>query len=199
MSSPLSSNLITHGSSSALTNDIRGLKAPIEIPNPWLWMAWLAAALVAAVLCWWAWKRWHRAKEVKAPEIIVPPHDRAREKLRAALALIAEPRPFCIAVSDTIRVYLEERFRLHAPERTTEEFLDELQKSATLSFDQKQTLGEFLQRCDLVKFARYEPGEPELRELYEAAVRLVAETEPFQSTPGTPDQPPGSRSQSQTA
>jgi len=44
--------------------------------------------------------------------------------------------------------------------------------------DQKESLGEFLKRCDLVKFARYEPGEPELRDLHQSAVRLVEETEP---------------------
>jgi hypothetical protein len=94
------------------------------------------------------------------------------------LALIATPRPFCIMVSDTIRIYLEERFDFHAPERTTEEFLYELKSTNRLTPDQKTSLGEFLERCDLVKFARYEPSEPELRELHSSAVRLLDETEP---------------------
>ena len=81
-------------------------------------------------------------------------------------------------VSDTIRWYLEERFSFRAPERTTEEFLYELQGTDLLTPDQKTSLGEFLQRCDLVKFARYEPGEPELRDLHDSALRLVEETEP---------------------
>ena len=41
---------------------------------------------------------------------LVPPHVRAKQKLQEALALINQPRPFCIVVSDTIRFYLEERF-----------------------------------------------------------------------------------------
>jgi hypothetical protein len=86
-------------------------------------------------------------------------------------------------VSDTIRVYLEERFDFHAPERTTEEFLYELQDTNLLLPDQKASLGEFLTRCDLVKFARYEPAEPELRGLHEAAVRLVDETKPRPAPP----------------
>jgi hypothetical protein len=44
--------------------------------------------------------------------------------------------------------------------------------------EQKESLGKFLESCDLVKFAKYEPGEPELRELHDSAVRLVEETEP---------------------
>jgi hypothetical protein len=77
-----------------------------------------------------------------------------------------------------IRFYLEERFDFRAPERTTEEFLHELRATNLLLPDQKASLGEFLSRCDLVKFARYEPGESELRDLHVSAVRLVDETEP---------------------
>ena len=44
--------------------------------------------------------------------------------------------------------------------------------------EQKESLGGFLASCDLVKFAKYEPGEKELRELHSSALRLVEETEP---------------------
>jgi len=56
--------------------------------------------------------------------------------------------------------------------------LHELQATDLLSPEQTESLGRFLESCDLVKFARYEPGEPELRELHGSAVRLVEETEP---------------------
>ena len=108
----------------------------------------------------------------------VPPHVRAKHKLQQALALIGQPKPFCTVVSDTVRSYLEERFTFRAPERTTEEFLHELQATNLLLPDQKDSLGEFLKQCDLVKFARYEPREAELHNLHDSAVRLVEETEP---------------------
>ena len=73
------------------------------------------------------------------------------------------------------------------PERTTEEFLYELQGTNLLTPDQKESLGEFLKRCDLVKFAKYEPGEPELRDLHDSAVRLVEETEPDSMAPTLQD------------
>src|SRR5204863_5993889 len=76
------------------------------------------------------------------------------------------------------RIYLEERFNFHAPERTTEEFLYELRETNLLTATQKESLGGFLQSCDLVKFALYEPGQPELRDLHASALRLVEETEP---------------------
>ncbi len=100
--------------------------------------------------------------------------------LERALAFIVEPKQFCTLVSDTIRTYLEERFDFHAPERTTEEFLHELQATNLLTAEQKEKLGEFLQQCDLVKFAKYEPGENELLELHSSALRLVEETEPVE-------------------
>ena len=108
---------------------------------------------------------------------IIPPHVRAKNKLREALSLISDPRLFCIAVSDALRVYLEERFNFRAPERTTEEFLLDLQQTTLLSPEQKESLTAFLQECDLVKFARFEPNEDELRGLHDAALRLIDETQ----------------------
>jgi hypothetical protein len=150
----------------------------VEIPNVWLWVAiGVAALIVVALIVGLVLYFALRKKEVPVVPPI-PPHVRAKQKLQEALALIAQPKPFCILVSDTLRVYLEERFTFRAPERTTEEFLHELQATDRLLPDQKESLGEFLKQCDLVKFARYEPREVELRGLHESAVRLVEETEP---------------------
>jgi hypothetical protein len=107
---------------------------------------------------------------------------------------MGQAREFCIAVSDTVRWYLEERFEFRAPERTTEEFLIELQATNLLTPDRKQSLSEFLQRCDLVKFARYEPGRPELQDLHAAAVRLVEETEPVPTAPESDEPTPQANS-----
>jgi len=121
---------------------------------------------------------WLRRRFFKpAPAIVVPPHVRARQRLREALSLIQDARLFCIAVSDALRIYLEERFSFRAPERTTEEFLLDLQRTTLLSPEQKESLTAFLQECDLVKFARFEPNEDELRRLHDAALRLVDETQ----------------------
>jgi hypothetical protein len=162
----------------ANVSDIRDIKPPIAIPNGWEWLWWALAALAIAGMAIFAWRWWQRRKANQPVEPPVPAHIRAKQKLGEALALISQPKPFCILVSDTVRVYLEERFDFHAPERTTEEFLYELRDTDLLLPEQKESLGNFLESCDLVKFARYEPGEPELRELHGSAVRLVDETEP---------------------
>ena len=150
----------------------------MEIVGGWAWLWWLllVAAVAVAALLLWRWLKQRKLNVVLPPPI--PSHVRAKQKLQEALALITQPKPFVIAVSDTARTYLEERFNFHAPERTTEEFLRELAGTKLLLPDQKESLGNFLASCDLVKFAKYEPGEKELLELHGSAVRLVEETEP---------------------
>jgi len=159
-------------------NDIRDLKPPVKIPGGWEWLGWTLGALAVIALLLWFWRRWQKRRALVPPVPVIPAHVRAKQKLQEALAFMLQPKPFCILVSDTVRCYLEERFTFRAPERTTEEFLHELRGTDLLTPDQKDSLGEFLQRCDLVKFAKYEPGEPELRDLHGSAVRLVEETEP---------------------
>jgi hypothetical protein len=159
------------------TNELRDIKPPVEIPSGWEWVWWalgIAAALALAYLLW----RYLRKSRAPVPLPPVPPHIRARQKLQEALALLNRPMEFVVAVSDAIRHYLEERFDFRAPERTTEEFMRELQQTDLLSASQKESLASFLQRCDLVKFAKYEPSQAELLHLHEAALRLVTETEP---------------------
>jgi hypothetical protein len=159
-------------------NDIRDIKPPVEIPSGWEWLWWVLAALATIAVAIMIWRWWQKRRSQIPVVPPVPAHVRAKEMLEKALALIAHPKPFCTLVSDTVRTYLEERFDFHAPERTTEEFLHELRGTNLLSVEQKEKLGEFLGCCDLVKFAKYEPIENELRDLHGSALRLVEETEP---------------------
>lgn len=168
-------------------DDIRDIKPPIEISDglAWFWWMLIVVALLVASLLLWRWWRNRKTNIVLPPPI--PAHVRAKQRLDQALALITQPKPFVIAVSDTARAYLEERFNFHAPERTTEEFLRELAGTKLLLPEQKESLGGFLASCDLVKFAKYEPGENELRGLHTSALRLVEETEPQPETPAASD------------
>jgi hypothetical protein len=180
-----------NNAASTAASDIRDIKPPVEIPNGWAWLWWGLVVLAAAVAALLLWRRWKNRKMNVVLPPPIPAHLRARQKLAEALALISQPKPFCILVSDTARFYLEERFQFHAPERTTEEFLRELGGTELLMPEQKESLGDFLASCDLVKFAKYEPGENELRELHSSALRLVEETEPVEV------QSPKSKAQSQ--
>ena len=87
-----------------------------------------------------------------------------------------ESRPYATESSAIIRRYIETRFALSAPRRSTEEFLAEAQQSPKLDPQHRALLGDFLRICDLLKFARTFANRAELKELHEAAVRFVKET-----------------------
>jgi len=170
---------------SAAVQDIRPIRDPVPLgPDlTWLWILLAVAAL--AGFAWWWFTR--KKPAVVDPALLIPPHRRAKERLRGATELLSDPYAFCSLVSDVIRVYLEERFNLHAPDRTTEEFLDELRNSSRLNEEHKALLENFLMKCDLVKFAREEPSEPELRGLLDAALRLIDETREVSVPAATPE------------
>ena len=186
MASSNSSALVlpsTPAGTNAVMEDIRPLKPPVPIPSSYGWVWWVLAVAAAAALAWWAWKKFRKKGDVVPTRVSIPPHRKAKDRLRAAGELYSDPYRFCSLVSDVVREYLEERFSLHAPDRTTEEFLEEMRGSESLTQAQKELLQDFLTRCDLVKFARHEPTVEELKELLESALRLVDETAPTAETP----------------
>ena len=109
-------------------------------------------------------------------------HETALNDLRRLLAKgwieTENFEPFYIELSSIIRRYLENRFGLRAPERTTEEFIREAATSRLLSSDHQMLTSEFLEQCDLVKFARHRPQRADMQNGYDAAERLVRETIP---------------------
>lgn len=159
--------------------DIRPLKGPVEIPSNFAWLWWIVAVALVALAAWFIWRKlWLKKAEPKRA-VIIPPHRKAKDQLRHAAELMSDPYKFCSLVSDVLRGYVEERFQLKAPERTTEEFMGELRTSVKLHPNHKSLLEDFLVRCDLVKFARFEPTVPELEGLLDSAYRFVEETAPL--------------------
>ena len=85
-------------------------------------------------------------------------------------------KEFFTRVSDIARLYMENRFNIHAPHMTTEEFLYYLGISGHLNDTQKISLKEFLNSCDMVKFAKYAPTTIEALRNFDLAKRLVDDT-----------------------
>jgi len=162
--------------------DIRDIKGAVDISTGNEALFWLFGALalfvIIAIVVWFVRRQLAKRSVELAPPQPPPPHVVAWRQLQDALGLIHDAERFCTEVSLVVRVYLEGRFSLQAPDRTTEEFLFELQSSNRLVDDHKELLREFLGECDMVKFARAEPPETELRRLHESASRLVGETQP---------------------
>ena len=94
--------------------------------------------------------------------------------------------PFYVELSAIVRRYLEARFGLRAPERTTEEFIRDALTSKKLSDPHRDLVAGFLEQSDLVKFARHAPGPTDMRNALESAERLVHETMPVEPEPVRP-------------
>jgi len=154
--------------------DIRDIRGPKHIPSPWLWAAWLAGGLAAAALGYGAW-RWSRRAFFK----VKLPHEIALDRLEEARALMQTEtaREFSIAVSEIVRDYIEDRFQVRAPRRTTEEFLyDLLESPDALLAGHRELLGDFLHHCDLAKFARWILSVEEMEIMLQSARTFVIET-----------------------
>ena len=162
--------------------DMKGIfEAPPRESDPTLLYVALGAGalafatIAAAVL----WKR--RPARVVAPPL---PHEIAYDRLRRliALDLVAkgEIERFFVLLSGILRDYIEHRFSVMAPERTTEEFLVEATRDVALSAH-RTTLGQFLSLCDEVKFARFQPEETAIQAAFDVTKRFIQETTPHGS------------------
>ena len=96
-------------------------------------------------------------------------HTRLQELVDEDLIGSGRIQEFYIRLSDIIRRYIEDRFGIRAPERTTEEFLAEVSSGNVLKERDTALLDEFLAHCDLVKFAKHQPTEGEIQKSFDSA------------------------------
>jgi len=169
------------------TNDlfsgIRDIKQPVSLADAMRarWKRLVAGGLVlAAVMAGAVVLATHFMRRARRPAPPVPAHEVAYAALRALFArnlveagLIKE---YYFELSAILRHYIENRFGLRAPERTTEEFLAELGSSGTLVERHRQLLADFLAECDLVKFANYGASQADAQRAHDRAVSFIEET-----------------------
>ncbi|MEC9372395.1 MAG: BatD family protein, partial [Planctomycetota bacterium] len=158
---------------------------PVADPPPNVWLAWgviagsLAGVILLAVL---AGAMIQRSRRPAPP---LPAHEAARQRLIDLLGgdLLASGRykAFYNELSLILRQYIEDRFALAAPERTTEEFLHESAASRRFTAEQERTLRAFLSHCDLVKFAELQPDEAQVNESVATVQRFIESTIPDES------------------
>ncbi len=148
-----------------------------------LWISLAAAALIAAGVVIGLRLRPKRPVEIR--RVYRAAHEIAFEMLQAIsrenLVEQGRVKEFYEKLSICLRQYIENRFRLRAPEQTTEEFLEQLKTSDALKLEYKQQLQKFLEHCDLVKFARYQPSHEQINESLTIAEQFVEQTRSEQS------------------
>ena len=157
--------------------DIRDIRGPISIPYSWLWAAYVLAglALVAALYGVWRWYSRQPPPRIRNPdEIALERLEKARELMTPERA-----REYSFAVSEITREYIEARFHERAARRTTEDFLHSLAaQTGTPLSEHSSLLEDFLQYCDLAKFARWQLSPTDMASMYESARTFILETRP---------------------
>jgi hypothetical protein len=157
--------------------DLEGvLTIPVQPSYGWIW-GLLAAGFIVAFLFWIRW-RGRQARELI--RIFRPAHEIAYDRLRSLVSQdlvgAGKVKEFYERISDILRHYIEHRFNLKAPERTTEEFLMELTSVQVLNPPDQERLGEFLQHCDLVKFAKYTPTTEQIQKTFDLVKDFIETT-----------------------
>jgi len=136
------------------------------------WMIFVGSLVVLTIigLAIWYGRRFFRKKQVTLSP---------RERALAALSEIESeveriaPYQFSIRVSNILRRYVVEQFDLPMTRQTSVEFLNAIASAPNFGDEEKALLADFLNRCDLIKFARYEATPEDSRLLLDEARQFV--------------------------
>ena len=172
------------------SGNIRDIKGPLAIPfSVVALLPWLAALAVVGTAAYWLYRRYQRRQRPEVQVPVVPPrpaHEVAYELLDALeasrLLELGEVKTYHIRISDIMRIYVDGRFGVEAMEMTTGGVLLGLRRTGAVS----KVVADFrqlLDRCDLVKFARFKPDVSACRDLVPLGRRLVDVTRPSDQVP----------------
>ena len=155
-----------------LAEEFHDITGPVDyfLLKAWMIVCGVAAVLLVIALTTWLIKRWrNRAVVVKTPR------ERALDQLVRIQSQIDKltPYQFSIRVSDILRRYVTEQYQLPVTRQTSVEFLNALAATSPFSNEEQSLLSDFLNRCDLIKFARYEASTEDSRLLLDEADKFV--------------------------
>ena len=164
--------------------DIRDIKEPVEIPQPfghWKLLFGIMVAIAILAAAYYLWRKRNDKPMIpfRKPIVIKPAHEIA---LKALIRLKKENlvekenlSPYFTELSKILREYIENRYFLKALEMTTTEMLDAIENE--LLYDTiGDTVKSVLTESDLVKFARFKPELSVGRKLLDNTVALVEKT-----------------------
>jgi hypothetical protein len=153
---------------SPAAEDIIDIRPPIHIAAPFPWLVVSAAVVGLAGMSAAAWKLLRRQRSKFAYEIALERLENTRPLMREFHA-----EPFCLAVSDVVRGFIEEVLPVRAMHRTTNEFLHDVSLSDLQLAPHREALANFLQHCDLAKFARWSLSIPQMEAMLSSAKDFV--------------------------
>ncbi len=164
--------------------DIADIKPLQTLPLPaWVYVVIAVALLVLAGAGYGLFVLWRKCRQQPQPKPIAPPkppYQLALEKLAALesypLNSQEEFKKFYSDLSDILRQFIEDYYRISALEHITSEILYALR--AKLSAEQLERYRQILERADLVKFAKFYPSKIEARESLMLSKAVVESTMP---------------------
>jgi hypothetical protein len=146
------------------------------VPSQMKWLSWIGSAggmLALSAAVWAVLRRWRRASQS------LPPHKLALQELtqlqKASIPSLNRA-DYHTLLADVIRRYIAERYALPATRLTTAEFLATMRASGRASVEQQELLRDFLELCDLAKFAPVGSSPEECREATALARAFVERT-----------------------
>ena len=169
----------------------KDVKPPLSIPLTLAEIAqYLGVILLIAALCYFGYRYWKKRKQQVKGEVYVPPPRPAHIVALEELTILKEKRlwqqgfikQYYSEVSEIIRRYIENRFKLMALEQTTDEIMYGLKRLYVKPAicGKVETL---LQLSDLVKFAKYQPGISEHEVILSIAFDIVEATKAAEVKP----------------
>jgi hypothetical protein len=184
LTDPLSFSVLTVPVDTTLAiKDIHGVvDVPFEIGDyiPWILGGLVLVAMLIGGIYWWKQRKKPESAS-KVPEKLIPAWERAilalEEVDREAAWRQQKFKMYYSGITDAIREYLEEQFKMPAQESTTFEILV-LIKQRQISTEVQSKLKELLVLADLVKFAKEIPMEHTHQRSMQLAREIVLETRP---------------------
>jgi hypothetical protein len=147
--------------------------SPYDIPFLPLWaviVLSVLATLAIVGLVWWLRRRW---KKAAAPP--TPPRQMALDSLQNLQPQIESEAPgdFTVEVASVLRRFVVGQYGIPATRQTSQEFLQSLTQSAAFSEEDQALLKSFLEKSDLIEFAKFQATQVDNRELWEKARQFV--------------------------
>jgi len=155
-----------------LADEFHDIAPPVDYSLIPPWLVFVIAFVVLSLLglvVWWFVKRRKLELPPKAPrEIALGELEQIRPEIQQM-----NPYQFSIRVSDILRRYVTQQYGVPATRQTSIEFLTAAAKAPSFSTDDKSLLEDFLSRCDLIKFAKYEATTSDSELLLDEAISFV--------------------------
>lgn len=151
-------------------NDIKAIQKPKFVWSDYLWVLWIILGAIVAILAIGFIIIMTMRKKNKGyfftPPVIMPPHTRALKELdklkEDKIWQQDREKEYYTKVTDVLRTYINDRYKVNAHEMTSGEILDEIKRLIEVdSGSAMDNLAQVLSLADMVKFAKHKPFQDE--------------------------------------